>query len=52
MKYRVRFYLQGGIFYTEWFDTFAEATDFVDLAHTTTGTVHPEWIEDENNNIS
>lgn len=50
MEYRVCFQVAAFQYYTEWFETAAEARQFVDLANTT-GAVYALWIEDSDGNV-
>lgn len=48
MQYRVAFKLYGGQYFTEWFETFADAQLFVYNADKSGGAL-ALWIEDEEN---
>lgn len=51
MQYRVEFTIwRGGVYYTEWFDTEAEAHQFVRNAFATTE-IFPQHIEDSNGEV-
>lgn len=50
MKYRVYFVLYSGNYYTEWFETFGEAEDFVTDADRSGG-AFARWIENEDGEV-
>lgn len=50
MQYRVCFLMGVFQYYTEWFETVAEAREFVDIANET-GQVYPTVIEDSDGEV-